>query len=404
MNMNTENSSLIQKSNRVVSIDIFRGLTILVMIFVNDLAGVKGLPWWNYHIPPGEQGLTYVDVVFPAFLFIVGMSIPLALEKRKGKGDSLVKMLYHIIIRSLSLVAIGLLIMNGRDMDPQATGISYAAWNVFMFIGVILLWNVYPRTDGKLNTLFHILKWTGLALLVFLLFIYRREVDGQLLWINKTNWSILGAIGWAYLSVCILFLLTRGKFWYLVVSFIVLVGINVASKAGLIDFIRDIPSILWPFRNGSLASITMAGLLLSQIFIKSDIAQGLNKKFLYGLFYALILFSAGWLLMPFGLAKIGSTPSYTLYSSGICIVIFMIMYWLVDIHGFTKWAAFFKPAGSNPLLTYILPDIYYAILGLSHGHLFGDEGLTGVLRAIIFSLFILAVSALLTRFKIKLQL
>ena len=56
-------------SKRILSIDIFRGLTILVMVFVNDLAGIKGLPWWNYHIPPGEQGLTYVDVVFPAFLF-----------------------------------------------------------------------------------------------------------------------------------------------------------------------------------------------------------------------------------------------------------------------------------------------------------------------------------------------
>lgn len=402
--MNTGSTSLSQKSNRVISIDIFRGLTILVMVFVNDLAGIKGLPWWNYHIPPGGQGLTYVDVVFPAFLFIVGMSIPLAIEKRKGKGDTLMKILYHIVIRSLSLVAIGLLIMNGRDMDPVSTGISYAAWNVFMFIGVILLWNVYPRTGGKLKPVFQILKWTGLALLAFLLFIYRRDVDGQILWINKTNWSILGAIGWAYLSVCLLFLLTRGKFWYLVVSFIVLVGMNVASKAGLIDFIREIPAILWPFRSGSLASITMAGVIMSQIFIKSNLASALKQKYFYGLLYTLILFAVGWLLMPFGLAKIGSTPSYTLYSSGICVVIFMVMYWIVDIRGYNRWAAFLNPAGSNPLLTYILPDIYYATLGLSHGNFFGDEGLTGVLRAIIFSLFILAVSAVLTRFKIRLQL
>ena len=129
---------------------------------------------------------------------------------------------------------------------------------------------------------------------------------------EKTNWSILGGIGWAYLSVCILFLLTRGKSWYLAVSFIVLVGMNVASKAGLIDFIRDIPTILWPFRNGSLASITMAGLLMSQIFLKGNLATGLSQKYLYGSLYALILFAAGWLLMPYGLAKIGSTPSYTL--------------------------------------------------------------------------------------------
>ena len=52
------NPSLNQQ-NRVLSIDIFRGLTILVMVFVNDVAGVKGLPWWTYHIPRGEQGITY---------------------------------------------------------------------------------------------------------------------------------------------------------------------------------------------------------------------------------------------------------------------------------------------------------------------------------------------------------
>ena len=60
-------SDLINNSNRILSIDIFRGITILVMVFVNDVASVKGLPWWTYHIGPGEQGMTYVDVVFPHF-------------------------------------------------------------------------------------------------------------------------------------------------------------------------------------------------------------------------------------------------------------------------------------------------------------------------------------------------
>ena len=166
-------------TKRILSVDIFRGLTILVMIFVNDVASVKGLPWWTYHIKPGENGITYVDVVFPAFLFIVGMAIPLAINKRKSKGDPLWKLLYHTIIRSLSLVVIGLLIMNGRDVYPEATGISYALWNVLMFAGVILLWNVYPQTKGRQKLLFRMLKWVGLVMLILLLIIYRREVDGE---------------------------------------------------------------------------------------------------------------------------------------------------------------------------------------------------------------------------------
>ena len=374
------------------------------MIFVNDLAGIKGLPWWNYHIPPGEQGLTYVDVVFPAFLFIVGMAIPLAIEKRQAKGDSILKILYHIVIRSLSLVVLGLLIMNGRDMDPTSTGISYTAWNVLMFIGVILLWNNYPKTNRKSEHIFSILKWSGLIILLILLFIYRRDVDGEILWINKKNWSILGAIGWAYLSVCILFIVLKGKFKFLAISLILLVALNVMTKAGWADFIQYIPKILWPFGSGSLASITMAGLLLSMIFIKNDITSSLKLKITWGIGYAIILFLAGWLLLPFGLAKIGSTPSYTLFSSGICILLFILMYVVVDIKGHSRWASFLKPAGSNPLLTYILPDIYYAILGLTHANIINPEGWPGVLRALIFSLFILAVSALMTRLKIRLQL
>jgi heparan-alpha-glucosaminide N-acetyltransferase len=93
----------INNSQRVASIDIFRGITILVMIFVNDLAGVKGLPWWTYHIAPGEDGMTYVDVVFPAFLFIVGMAVPLAIKKRKAQGDTTLKLIYHTFIKSTEL-------------------------------------------------------------------------------------------------------------------------------------------------------------------------------------------------------------------------------------------------------------------------------------------------------------
>lgn len=402
--MNTQEPIKLRKSSRVLSIDIFRGLTILVMIFVNDVAGVRGLPWWTYHIPPGEQGLTYVDVVFPAFLFIVGMAIPLAIEKRKTMGDSLFKIIYHIVIRSLSLVAIGLLIMNGRDMNPGATGISYAAWNVLMFIGVILLWNRYPESVGKSTTFYKILKFTGLGLLIFLLIIYRREDHGEILWINKTNWSILGGIGWAYLSVCILFLIFRGKFPGLLISLVLLVLLNVATKAGWAGFIHDIPRFIWPFGSGSLASITMAGLLLSLIFLRNDLAKNIQKKIFWVISMTVILFLSGWLLLPFGLAKIGSTPSYTLFSSGICVVLFILMYWIVDIKAISKWAFLIKPAGSNPLLTYILPDIYYAIMGLSHAGLIGDEGWPGVLRAFLFTLFILGVSAIMTRMKIRLQL
>ena len=69
---------------RVVSIDIFRGLTMAVMIFVNELSGVRGLPWWTYHALADVDVMTYVDMVFPFFLFSVGMSLPLSVSQRKS--------------------------------------------------------------------------------------------------------------------------------------------------------------------------------------------------------------------------------------------------------------------------------------------------------------------------------
>jgi hypothetical protein len=273
-----------------------------------------------------------------------------------------------------------------------------------MFVGVILLWNKYPESDTKRRILFLVLKWSGLILLFFLLFIYRRNVEGEIMWINETNWSILGTIGWAYLSVSIIFIILKGRFWPLTIALLLMVVLNVSTKIGWTAFIYEVPKIFWPVGKGSHASITMAGLLLSLLFVRNDIADTMRQKIIWGIGYTIILFFAGWVLMPLGLAKIGSTPSFTMYTSAICVLIFIMMYILVDVKGYSKWASFMKPAGSNPLLTYILPDIYYAILGLSHAYIFSDEGWTGVMRAIIFSLFILALSWLMTRFRIRLQL
>lgn len=54
---------------RVASIDVQRGLTMMVMVFVNELAGVRGLAWWTYHAKADVDAMTYVDMVFPFFLF-----------------------------------------------------------------------------------------------------------------------------------------------------------------------------------------------------------------------------------------------------------------------------------------------------------------------------------------------
>ena len=61
----------------------------LLMLLVNDYAGVRGLPHWFYHAASNEDMLGISDIVFPAFLFALGLSIPFALQKRIERGDRL---------------------------------------------------------------------------------------------------------------------------------------------------------------------------------------------------------------------------------------------------------------------------------------------------------------------------
>ena len=62
-----------------------RGLTLLLMLFVNDLY-VKGVPAWLTHKAADYDGMGLADWVFPGFLFMVGMAIPFAIQNRLKKG------------------------------------------------------------------------------------------------------------------------------------------------------------------------------------------------------------------------------------------------------------------------------------------------------------------------------
>src|ERR1051325_1811765 len=101
------------ESSRIRSVDVLRGLTILVMMFVNDFHGVKSGPAWMKHMHPSDaDGMTFVDVVFPAFLFIVGMSIPFAIGMRLERGDRPTAVWKHILARVLGLLVIGFFMVN----------------------------------------------------------------------------------------------------------------------------------------------------------------------------------------------------------------------------------------------------------------------------------------------------
>lgn len=376
----------------------------LVMIFVNDLADVHGLPWWTYHMLPRVNGMTYVDVVFPAFLFILGMAIPLAVRKRLKAGDSMPRLWGHILLRTFSLVVLGLVLANVGKVDAKLTGIHSGPWGTLALVGAILLWNVYPA-DGGRQRLYRTLKYAGLILLAAMFVIFRRTAgDGHVAWLDFGYWEILGLIARAYLAACLLYIPLRRKPWAPMALLAGLTALNVASRLGWVGFLRHIPYAIWPFDAGELPSVAIAGVVASTIFLDSSLARSFKAKALWALGYAAILLGAGWLLLPFGVSKNAATPSWCLFCSGISVLLFLALYWLADVRRITGWAAILKPAGSNTLLTYLLPDLFYFAFGGAVTPFLWNSGWPGAVRSVIFTFAILGVSGLLTKLRLRMQL
>ncbi len=343
---------------RIASIDIFRGLTMAVMIFVNELAGVRGLPWWTDHAKASWNVMTYVDMVYPFFLFIVGLAIPLAIRARLKKNPSMPALWWHVLLRSASLIILGLILANADKVDRARTGLSGSAWGLIALAGGVLFWNVYGDSK-RYATLFRVLRVVGLVLLVAMYAIFRRTThDGHVGWIDGSYPEILGLIGYTYLSVAVLYLLTRRWLWAPLAWFVALVALCAVSTLHWLNFPNTLPLYFWPFSNGSWACMTMGGVVTSAIFLGDHRWRTAREKMLLAIAFAVPVLAAGWLLTPLGISKIRATPTWSLYSVGAAILCFTLLYWICDVRKRTAWALFVRPAGANTLLTYLLPDFY----------------------------------------------
>ena len=176
------------RTSRLLSIDILRGLDVLLMLFVNEMAGVEGTPAWLLHTPARNDGMTITDTVFPAFLFITGMSIPLALGVRIARGDAPAALWRHVLVRSLSLIVLGVFMVNAEH-GAVAGVFSPNAWNVLMTLAAFLVWQTPPSTDGARR---RPSPAAGVVALVALAFLYRSGRCVGLMQMRPHWWGILG--------------------------------------------------------------------------------------------------------------------------------------------------------------------------------------------------------------------
>jgi len=391
------NTSSIFKG-RVLSIDAFRGITILIMIFVNTLAGVSGVPAWMEHMPSTVDGMTFVDVVFPAFLFIVGMSIPFALAQHATMPFW--KKQQHIVLRAAGLIVLGVFMVNAEEgYNEAAMHMSISLWSLLFYLCAILIWNVYSFKNTSITAA---LRLTGIVGLVILGWQFRGGPNGEL-HLAPQWWGILGLIGWAYLYGCIVYQLGRGKIAVLLGA----IAFCVAYYS--VGHLSSTPDSLWfaQTENGSHTSIVLTGILCSVIFFDRRYDRSVQQRYLRAALLIVAMLIVGYFLRPyFKISKNEATPTWCLYSSAICVALFGLFYWLIDLKKIQGWTMFFKPAASNPLLTYLIPFIVYALsqyLNLSSPE-FARHGLPGMLWSAAYAVLVMVVVMGLNRYKIRLQL
>ena len=137
-------TSLDTKKVHIASIDILRALNMILMIFVNDLWSLKDIPAWLGHVERGVDGIGLADVVFPAFLFIVGLSLPYAIDNRRKKGDTDWQLVKHVLVRSIALLVMGYFWSMASRLTPRLLacpvhcGIRSAACVLYCF-GILIL-------------------------------------------------------------------------------------------------------------------------------------------------------------------------------------------------------------------------------------------------------------------------
>lgn len=379
-------------SQRVAAVDVFRALTMFLMLFVNDIPGLKNIPHWLGHATIEEDMLGFSDTIFPAFLFCMGMAIPFAIQNRFHKGDKPVQAFLHILQRSFALLVMGVFTVNTGGVE----GLSQPWIFILMVLGFFLVWGVYPKSNPKTKRLFWAMKTLGICLLTYII-VYKGAHGAPF---TPQWWGILGLIGWTYLICSTFYLFTRESLWknsLLWSLFIVLALLHHSSVVSL----TFIPSEM------TLHCFGMSGILTALLMQQYARIDSHRIFFLSLIGLGILMLAGGLLSHPHWIiSKLQGTPTWFFFCMALFFPLFGLFYWLTDLQGKAHWFSWIKPAGTATLTCYVLPYIWYGVqqlIGFHYPTLLGS-GIPGLLKSVVFSFLIVALAGGLVRAKIKLKL
>ena len=298
---------------RLVSLDVFRGITVASMLLVNDPGT------WSAIYAPLEHaawnGWTPTDLVFPFFLFIVGVSIEFSLASRRNpdaSGRSRPPVIRHIIFRALLIFSLGVFL----------NGFPYFPWHRLRIMGVLQRIALCYFFAAALTVKTSVR--TRIAVVAVLLFGYWAlmmlvPVPGY----GAGHLDPEGNLG-AYIDRALM----SGHLW--------------KPRWDPEGWLSTLPAIATTLLGG------FAGKWLSSAATATKKAQGL-------LFFG----AAGMVLgdiwdLWFPINKNLWTSSYTVFTAGFACVFLALCYWIIEIKGWKRWSTPFRVFGSNALFAFVL--------------------------------------------------
>ena len=359
----------------------------LLMIWVNDFWTLTNVPKWLMHAKPNEDYLGFSDIIFPLFLFIVGLSIPFAIQNRMAKKEPQMIIAKHIIIRSLSLLIIGVFMVN-YETHHETLALGKAMWCFLMALAVSLVWMQWKKSP--IPSKWHpYLQGIGWALLVGLALIYRGGTTGDE-HMAPQWWGILGLIGWAYSINALVFLLSKGRLAVMVALWLLFNVLSIADAQGLLNQFPRSLSYLSTWISGTIPAFTAAGVVASLLFQKISLPNRSKALTILALL-GIANIAAGLITRQlWGISKVPGTPSWLFVCTGIGFMAFVAFYFIVDIKKWQSWANILIPAGTATLTCYLIPYFTYPIR-----HITGIElpailntGIVGLFSSFCFALLV----------------
>lgn len=329
---NMDNSQQIIKGKRLNSLDFFRGATVASMIWVNNPGS------WSYIFGPFAHaewhGWTPTDLIFPFFLFIVGVSIVLALSKATAKGMSRQELIQKTAIRGVKIFGLGLVLA------------------AFPYVVFSPEFSLHPKIES-LRIPGVLQRISVIYIMAAFLFLYTS---------NKVRWIVSGVILIGY---------------WLAMSLIPVPGFgagaidapegNIAAYIDQLLLSGHMWKELWD-PEGILSTFpalvsTLMGIYIGQLLLKDHINQ--EQKVLevlkWGFFWLTLGYLWSWI---FPLNKNIWTSSFSLFTGGLASMIFGFCYWFIDVKGHKKGVKWGIAFGINAITIFFLSGLIARIMSM----------------------------------------